>query len=249
MATKAFKSRKGQSVANIVLPETMNPSEDHTAVFLKVAAPPAQRLALVTTTEAQLADIGRLIASSLAPLVQPGEAPVLISIGGTYKSGQGIVPEAIRETLLGTETVLHGSRHQAEVWKNESGGAGIEVSLVNASQQDPVPFLRQPHQPGIIFIQNDVRHDVKTGFEITIESPESSLAKRAPLSGMDDKFAAEAGNPWLRYVEIKASEPRLLLQSSFRQGLQQIAETFKAAPAAAKTPEAVKPTAPQPPKL
>ena len=232
-------------MTDINLPDTMDPREDHTAVFLKVAAPPAQRLAFVTTTEAQLADIGRILATSLQPLVQPGEAPLLISIGGTYKSGQGVMPEAMRETLLGAETVLHGSRHQAEVWKTENGDKGIEVSLVNASQQDPVPFLRQPHQPGIIFIQNDVRHDVKTGFEITIESPESSLAKRAPLSGMDDKFAAEAGNTWLRYVEIKASEPRLLLAASFRQGLQQIAGTFGAAQATVQSP-AAKQTSPKP---
>jgi len=219
--------------------------EDHSAVFLKVATPPAQRLGLVTTTAEQLADIGRVLAAGLSPLLQPGEAPVLISVGGTYKSGQGIVPEKMREAVLGTEAVLQGTRHQAEIWKRGAGDDGVEVSLVNAGAQDPAPFLKQPHLPGVIFVQNDVRHDVKTGFEMTIESPESSLAKRAPLSGMDDKFAAEAGNPWLRYVEIKVTEPRLLLATPFRQALQQIAETFGATPVKLTAP-AVNPAAPKP---
>lgn len=225
--------------------------EDHSAVFLKVATPPAQRLGLVTTTAQQLEDIGRLLATGLSPLLQLGEAPVLISVGGTYKSGQGVVPEKMREAVLGAETVLHGTRHQAEIWTRGPGDNGLEVSLVNAGAQDPAPFLKQPHAPGVIFIQNDVRHDVKTGFEMTIESPESSLAKRAPLSGMDDKFAAEAGNPWLRYVEIKVTEPRLLLATPFRQALQQIAETYGATavkmPAASRSPAAPKPPAPQAP--
>lgn len=237
-------------MAETNLPETMNPNEDHSAVFLKVAAPPAQRLGLVTTSSRQLAEIGRLIAKGLEPLVKGGEPPLLVSIGGTFKSGHGVLPEAIRETLLGDGAVLHGSRNQAEIWTTAQNGAGLEVSLVNASQQDPVPFLKLPHKAGIIFIQNDVRHDVRTGLDITIESPESSLAKRAPLSGMGEHFAAHAGNEWLRYVEIKVTEPRLLLDSAFRQSLQQIAEASPSARAKQEAAQAMSlPRLPQPPKL
>ena len=209
----------------------LNQPDTKSAAFMKAAAPPQVRLAFITTDKEQRLDVGRKLAAGFSPaLLQDAEAPVMVAIDGTFKSGKAIVPDVVREALLGKEAAFTGQKTYQESWIGEIKGQPVEIGFINAGHRDPAPFLQQRTAGGITFVNNDLRHEAGTpGLEIWIESPASAQATRAYKSSLADTFADQAlkeDSEWVRYVEIKVTDPRLLLSKPFQSALRDIAAGF-----------------------
>ncbi len=206
----------------------LNQPDTKSVAFMKAAAPPEVRLSFITTEKEQLFNLGRQLAAGFSPaLLLDAEAPVMVAIDGTFKSGKSIVPDVVRETLLGTQAAFSGEKNHQESWIGEIKGVPVEIGFINAGHRDPAPFLQQRTAGGITFVNNDLRHEAGTpGLEIWVESPASSQSKRAYKSSFADTFADQSlkeDSEWLRYVEIKVTDPRLLLSKQFQSALQNIA--------------------------
>jgi len=207
------------------------PDSRQSAAFMKAAAPPELRLSLLTTSRDQLVELSRKLAGGFsAALLDDATSPVMVAIDGTFKSGKAVVPDVVREELLGKDASFTGERNRHESWIGEMGGKPVEIGFINAGAADPAPFLQGRTAGGITFVHNDMRHETGTpAMEIWVESPHSMRAQRAYKSAFSNTFAdmsMKEDNEWLRYIEIKVSDPRLLLSRNFQQGLKAIAAEF-----------------------
>ncbi|MDE1151029.1 MAG: hypothetical protein PW788_00700 [Micavibrio sp.] len=207
------------------------PDNRQSAAFMKAATPPELRLSFLTTTREQLVDVSRKLAAGLnAALLDDATAPVMVAIDGTFKSGKSIVPDVVREELLGPQAAFNGERNRQESWIGEINGKPVEICFINAGSRDPAPFLQERTAGGITFVHNDLRHEAgATGMEIWLESPHSMRAQRAYKTPFSETFAdmsMKEDNEWLRYIEIKVTDPRLVLSRDFQLALKTIAAEF-----------------------
>ena len=152
----------------------------------------------------------------------------MVTIDGTFKAGKTMLPQVVREALLGKDAAFTGDKHHQESWMGAIKGLPVEIGFINAGAADPAPFLQQRTAGGITFVHNDLRHEAgKPGLEIWIESPSSAQSTRAYKSSFADAFADHAmKGDGAQYVEIKVTDPRLLLSKQFQTALRDIAAAF-----------------------
>lgn len=208
----------------------------------------------MTQSRRDLFHLSRLIAASLPPdVIQTDSDPLLVSVRGSLGAGKKIIADAMREYLLGSTALsgITGRPGYDEYWQGQIRGQDVELSYIDAAWLDGYSddynlasfaphmvrqyFMWQREKGGIAFVHNDrsIEIEDKARLDIWMEQDGKEnvdAPDRLPDSPLAAKFhQAKLENPdneWLRYVEIKVTDKRLLDSPKFRDAMQKMKKRY-----------------------
>lgn len=205
------------------------------------------KIELVTTSRAHLVQICATLARGMEQaFLADRNAPVLVSVRGTYESGKKIVPDVMREQL-DTCTLLSRDK-QVETWSNPINSREawfMDAAYTLKMHPSREEFARWEEQKngllskraagGITFIHNDERFEKEgAGLKIWIEG--SNASNKMSVVGLDDRRGTHStlaqkfnktqkdqrNNSWVRYIEISVDDPRLQASEKFQKALHSL---------------------------
>lgn len=213
-----------------------------------------QKIALITTSRDHLVYISRLLAAGMSPdVMSDKENPLLISVRGSLGCGKKIIPDGMREYLMGSTALgeITGRPGYDEFWRGQIRGQKVEISYLDAAwlsgyshEEFASPYIEHVREAfmdtrehgGIAFVHNDYTLDInrRAGLDVWIEkqgvySPDHSRsrAQQSPLAEAFKKANENApDNDWIRYIELEVGDKRLLESPKFNDVLDKLCRRY-----------------------